>query len=259
MMRLWSRQFLKGSALLGLLLVSGCDRNGSFAPVDMWNRSRYKPYEETTFFPDGSTSRPLPANTVARGQLRIDEAKYYGTLNGNYVDTFPFPMTAEELQRGQQRYQIYCQPCHGETGYGDGMIVKRGFSPPPSYHLDRLRKAPTGHFYDVITNGYGAMYSYANRVPTNDRWRIAAYIRVLQRSQNPNAGEVPANANGKLKSKITPGMRRTETPLTPGTGKSGSDTLSGEPNAGIPDTTQKPQTPAHVGPVDSPGAPAGRR
>lgn len=202
-----ARRILGAGALCGLMLVGGCSRDGKFAPVDMWNRSRLKPYEPVGFFADGSSSRPLVEGTVARGQLRTDEAFYQGTINGAYVTqipreltraeldsgkTFaPQPVTRAMLERGRERYTVNCQPCHGLNGYGDGMIVKRGFSPPPSYHIARLRNAPVGHFYDVISNGYGAMYSYASRVEPQDRWAIAAYIRALQRSQHPQAGDIP--------------------------------------------------------------------
>ena len=113
---------------------------------------------------------------MARGQLRIDEHLYRGKVNGVLVDAFPFPITRQDLERGRERYNVYCSPCHDYTGSGHGMIVQRGFPAPPSYHIDRLRNAPLGHFFDVIANGYGTMHSYAARVQPEDRWRIAAYI-----------------------------------------------------------------------------------
>jgi mono/diheme cytochrome c family protein len=169
-------------------LLSGCDRQGKFAPVDMWNRSRLKPYEPMAFFPNGTSARPVVPGTVARGDLRIDDAMYAGRVNGQLVKTFPFPITQKVLARGQERFNIYCAPCHGPMGDGQGLIVKRGFTKPPDYHIARLKNAPVGHFYDVITNGYGAMYSYAARVQPRDRWAIAAYIRVLQ---NTPGGQPP--------------------------------------------------------------------
>ncbi|MBW3637588.1 MAG: cytochrome c [Armatimonadetes bacterium] len=165
----------------------------------MWNGSRLKPYEAINFFENNGVSQHPPSGTVARGQERLDEPTFYGTQNGALVTYNPIMRasttpgaTKAFLERGQERYNIYCQPCHGLGGYGDGMIVKRGFAKPPSYHIDRLRNAPEGHYFDVMTNGYGSMYSYANRVPPQDRWAIAAYIRVLQRSQNATLADVPA-------------------------------------------------------------------
>ncbi len=161
---------------------------------------RYDTYEPSTFFDDGRSARPLVPGTVARGHLRIDEHMYAGKVNGQWAETLPFPVTREVLQRGQQRYNIYCTPCHDYAGTGHGMIVQRGFREPPSYHIDRLRKAPMGHFFDVITNGYGAMASYAARVAPEDRWAIAAYIRALQLSQNAKLDDVPQEERQKLQS-----------------------------------------------------------
>ncbi len=173
------------AGLLGLTVLPGCSRDHEFSPVDMWNRSRLKPYEPVAYFDDGNSSRPIPPGTVARGQLRTDDAMFRGTQNGRFVTAIPAAATAglqpgQLEMRGQDRYNIYCLPCHGAAGHGDGMIVKRGLTPPPDYRIARLRTAPVGHFYDVITNGYGAMYSYADRIPTRDRWAISAYIRTLQ-------------------------------------------------------------------------------
>src|SRR5439155_22904921 len=136
--------------------------------------------------------------TVARGQLNSDEAFFAGKIGTNLVETFPIEVTRKVLERGRERYDIYCSPCHARTGEGNGMIVQRGFPPPPSYHIDRLRQAPVGHFYDVITHGYGIMYSYANRVSVEDRWAIAAYIRALQLSQNVKVDELPPRERAKL-------------------------------------------------------------
>ena len=151
---------------------------------DMHNQPRYKPYAGTIFFGDGRSERPTIDDTVARGQLRIDQARFTGKVNGSDIDYFPIQITAADVRRGQQRFDIYCTPCHGLLGNGHGMIVSRGFRQPPSYLDQRLVNAPVGHFFDVITNGYGAMYSYASRVAPDDRWRISAYIRALQLSQN---------------------------------------------------------------------------
>ncbi len=151
---------------------------------DMQDQPRYKPLAATTFFDDGRSARPTIDDTVARGQLHLDPARYTGKENGKDVDYFPIQITPADLARGQQRFNIFCSPCHGRLGDGHGMIVSRGLLQPPSYYDPRLIKAPVGHFFDVMTNGYGAMYSYASRVPPDDRWRIAAYIRALQLSEN---------------------------------------------------------------------------
>ena len=138
-------------------------------------------------------SRPLVAHTVARGHLDEDTVFYAGKIGTNLVATFPFAITREILQRGRERYDIYCALCHGRTGEGNGMIVQRGFPPPPSFHIDRLREAPVGHFFDVVTQGYGIMYSYAERIEPTDRWAIAAYIRALQLSRNATPADVPVS------------------------------------------------------------------
>lgn len=190
-------------AVAGLtMLTVGCR-------YDMQDQPRYKPYKESTFFGDKRASRDLPEGTVARGQLRDNKALYTGKkevtgtvapattavdASGNTVVTsfpdaieeFPVPVTKELIDRGEQRYKVFCIVCHGATGNGDGMIVRRGFSKPPTYNDDRLRNAPVGHFFDVITNGYGKMNSYASQIPVADRWAIVAYIRTLQLSQRPN-------------------------------------------------------------------------
>ena len=190
------------AAPLALAALGGCTRDGKFQPVDMWNGARLKPYEQVNFFDDKRSSRLPPAGTVARGQDRLNEGLYYGTNNGTLIATNPLLVGSPQdklalIERGQERYQVYCQPCHGLGGYGDGMIVKRGFAAPPSYHQDRLRKVTDGYIFDVITNGYGSMYSYGSRVPPRDRWAIVSYIRTLQRSQDARPGDVPADKSGK--------------------------------------------------------------
>lgn len=174
------------------LLLAGCHK-------DMYDQPKLKPYSESTFFKDGTSFRPLVADTIARGELKADRHLHYGKdAENDDVTTFPFPVTEEILQRGQQRYRIYCTPCHGETGDGQGMVVKRGLRPPPSYAIDRLKSAPVGHFYDVITNGYGAMYPYGYRVPTNDRWAIVAYIRALQFRHDVKADDLSPSLRERL-------------------------------------------------------------
>lgn len=164
----------------GLILSSAC-RN------DMHTQPRYKVYAETDFFSDGRSERPQIEDTVARGQLHLDEARYTGKINGKDVDSIPIQISKEDVLRGQERFNIYCSPCHGRAGNGQGMVVARGLRQPPSYHDERLLNAPIGHFFDVMSNGYGSMYSYASRVSVDDRWRIAAYIRALQLSENAPA------------------------------------------------------------------------
>lgn len=167
-----------------LLLATGCRQ-------DMHNQPKYKPLAGSEFFADGRASRPLMEGTIARGHLKTDEHLYTGKVGGKPVDTFPFPVTRPVLERGRERFNIYCAVCHGRDGNGGGMIVQRGFRRPPSYHIDRLRQAPAGHFFDVMTNGFGAMYSYASRLSVEDRWAIVAYIRALQLSQNATLNDVP--------------------------------------------------------------------
>jgi cytochrome c553 len=165
--------------------TAGCRR-------DMFNQPLSKPLERNDFFKDNQmASRPLVPLTVARGHLDEDEAFYTGKIGTNLVIEFPVPVTRQMLERGRERFDIYCSPCHGRTGEGNGMIVQRGFPAPPSYHIDRLRQAPIGHFVDVITRGYGIMYSYAARVEPADRWAIAAYIRALQLSRSASLAQVP--------------------------------------------------------------------
>jgi hypothetical protein len=160
--------------------------------TDMWRQPKTQPLDASEFYPDHQVSRPLVPGTIARGHLRLDEAYYTGAQNGKWVDNLPMPVTLELLKRGQERFNIYCSPCHGRLGDGKGMISQRGFNvrrPVASYHSDRLRKMPVGYFYDVITNGYGAMYSYASRVEPEDRWAIVSYIRVLQLSQHASTAD----------------------------------------------------------------------
>jgi Cytochrome C oxidase, cbb3-type, subunit III len=184
-------RFTGVAGVAAALLLSGCR-------LDMHIQPKYLPYEPTTFFDDGRSERQPVPGTVARGQLRLDELLYTGKENGVESNRFPFPITREDLERGRQRYNIYCTPCHDYTGSGRGIVVQRGFPSPPSYHMDRLRQAPVGHFFDVMTNGFGSMYSYASRIDPEDRWRIAAYIRALQLSQHATLQDVPEAERQKL-------------------------------------------------------------
>jgi mono/diheme cytochrome c family protein len=183
--------------ILAILLIAtvGCRR-------DMFNQPSAKPLEYSDAFKNNEmASRPFVPHTIARGQLEDDSEFYTGKIGTNLVTTLPSPVTREMLERGQERYNIYCSPCHDRTGNGNGMIVQRGFPRPPSYHIDRLREAPIGHFYDVITHGWGIMYPYAARVEPADRWAIAAYIRVLQASQNSQVNDVPESQRNQLEAK----------------------------------------------------------
>jgi mono/diheme cytochrome c family protein len=156
----------------------------------MHDQPKLDPLEFSDFFSDGASARPIVAGTVARGTLNEDEAYDTGKVNGEAVTMFPFEITADVLSRGRERYEIYCSPCHSRTGYGDGMVVRRGYGRPPSLHTDALRMSPPGFFFDVITNGFGAMPDYRVEVPVRDRWAIAAYIRALQLSQRVNVAEL---------------------------------------------------------------------
>jgi cytochrome c553 len=183
---------VRTSLLVALVaLGAGCRQ-------DMHDAPRYDPLESSNFFADGQSARPLVANTVARGQLREDRHLYEGIVDGKPAETFPMPVTEEEMKRGQERFNIFCAPCHGRTGEGNGMIVQRGFRQPPSYHEDRLRNAPVGYFFDVMTHGFGAMQDYSAQVPVADRWAIAAYIRALQLSERAGVEDVPADQRSKL-------------------------------------------------------------
>jgi mono/diheme cytochrome c family protein len=165
---------------------------------DMHDAPRYEAYEASTFFADGRASRQAPAGTVARGWLREDEALNTGRVNGEPVTEFPFPVSATDMARGRDRYNIYCTPCHGLLGDGQGMVVQRGLRRAASYHQDRLRDEKVGYFYDVISNGFGAMQGYAEQIPVRDRWLIVAYVRALQLSQHATMAEVPADRQGAL-------------------------------------------------------------
>ncbi|MBI3492581.1 MAG: cytochrome c [Acidobacteria bacterium] len=164
----------------------------------MHDQPKYIPLRESAFFGDARSARPLVPGTVARGQLHDDGLLYTGKMNGADATVFPFRVDAVVLARGRERFDIYCAPCHGRTGQGDGMIVRRGYRHPPSYHQDRLRDAPAGHFFDVITNGFGAMPDYAAQIKAEDRWAIVAYVRALQLSEHATLADVPASARPKI-------------------------------------------------------------
>lgn len=164
----------------------------------MHDQPKYVPLRASAFFDDGRSARPVLAGTVARGQLRDDSLMHTGKIDGADATIFPFQVDARVMSRGQERFNIFCSPCHGRTGQGDGMVVQRGYRRPPSYHQDRLRDAAVGHFFDVMTNGFGAMPDYAAQIKSEDRWAIAAYIRALQLSEHATLADVPAADRGAL-------------------------------------------------------------
>ena len=173
------------------LLFGGCRQ-------DMHDQPRFDPMREAPFFSDARSARPLVEGTVARGHLRDDELLYTGKVNGADAAVFPFRVDATVMARGQQRFNVFCSPCHGRTGQGDGMVVLRGYRRPPSIHQDRLRNAPVGHFFDVMTNGFGAMPDYAAQIRVEDRWAIVAYIRALQLSEHATLADVPAADRSRI-------------------------------------------------------------
>lgn len=165
----------------------------------MHNQPKYKPLRATTFFRDGSSSRPLIEGTVARGTLQEDEAFFTGKVGAALVTELPFPVDQHVLDRGQERFGIFCTPCHDATGSGRGMVVQRGYRQPPSFHEERLRIANAGHFFDVMTNGFGAMPDYKTVISPRDRWAIVAYVRALQLSQHAAPGDIPGGDPTKAK------------------------------------------------------------
>ena len=179
------RQFSVACALGGIALLTACR-------IDMHVQPRQNPLSHSDFFADQRSERPPVEGTVARGQLREDTYFYTGKLGSSPGDYMPFAVTREVLERGRERYNIYCAPCHSRLGDGNGFIPSRGFArKPPSFHDQRLRKAPLGYFYDVITNGFGIMPDYASQIAPQDRWNVVAYVRALQLSQNATQADVP--------------------------------------------------------------------
>lgn len=187
---------MRKTVLRGILFACGVIAAG--CRQDMHDQPKFRPYRANPFFADGRSARPLVEGTVARGNLQEDEHLYKGRENGEVAKTFPFPVTQEVLLHGQERFNIYCSPCHGLLGDGEGAIVQRGLKHPPSFHIDRLREAPAGYFFTVESNGFGVMFDYADRVPAKDRWAIIAYIRALQLSQHATLEDVPAEERQKL-------------------------------------------------------------
>jgi hypothetical protein len=179
------------SAGMWIFVAAGCTNNT--LRQDMANQPRQNPLSPSDFFADGRSERPILENTVARGSVENDELNTPKDSN-----VFPLPITQELLERGRDRYGIYCTPCHGLQGDGLGMVAMRGLKHPPSFHIDRLRQAPNGYFYDVIANGFGAMYGYSMQIAPRDRWAVVAYVRALQLSKNAKATDLPADVRGKL-------------------------------------------------------------
>ena len=186
-----ARMPLAAALLIGAAVLSGCRQ-------DMHNTPVGQPLRESLFVPGASTSRAPVEGTVARGTLQDDAAFFTGKEGGAAANALPFPLTAQVLDRGEERFNIYCAPCHGLSGQGDGMIVRRGYRQPPSFHVDRLQQAPLGHFYDTMSNGFGAMPDYRAQIAPRDRWAIAAYVRALQLSQRATAADIPADERQKL-------------------------------------------------------------
>ena len=183
-MRAETRTALRAAALIGaVLLWAGCRQ-------DMHNQPRYKPLAASDLFPDGRSARPLVPGTVPRGHLREDDAFYTGSTEGAFVNRIPVEITRELLDRGHQRFDIYCSPCHGRTGDGRGMVVRRGFPEAASFHTDRLRNVEPGYLFDVITRGFGRMPDYATQIEPRDRWAVVAYVRALQLSEHVPASDL---------------------------------------------------------------------
>ena len=177
--------------VLGTLFLSGCRQ-------DMHDQPKYVPLRQSSFFGDERSARSLVPGTVARGALNADPLLHTGKMNGADATVFPFAVDAQVMARGQERFNIFCSPCHGGAGMGDGMIVRRGFRRPPTFHQERLRSAPVGQLFDVITNGFGAMPDYATQITPADRWAIVAYVRALQLSEHATLGDVPTDRRNEL-------------------------------------------------------------
>jgi mono/diheme cytochrome c family protein len=199
-----SNRSLAVPALAALVLVAGCRQ-------DMHNQPKYRPLRPSTLFADGSSARPPVDGTVARGTLNADEALFTGKTGGAPVAELPLAITQADLDRGQERFNIFCAPCHDQSGGGRGMIVQRGYRQPPSFHIERLKTVEPGYMFDVITNGFGVMPDYKAQIDARDRWRIVAYVKALQLSQptvaepapgqpgatTPPPGTVPAPQGGR--------------------------------------------------------------
>jgi mono/diheme cytochrome c family protein len=188
-------KFFKTSLMLTtvtILAIAGCRQQMADQPYK-------RPLEPSNFFDDGMASRPVEPGTVAHTGREQNDQQFNGKVDGKLVDTFPFEVTMEVLARGQERYEIFCSPCHDRLGTGQGMIVRRGFTPARSFHETRLREAPAGHFFEIMTQGFGPMPSYANQLSEHDRWAVIAYIRALQFSRNARLDQLPPEDRAKMK------------------------------------------------------------
>ena len=220
-------------ASLGMTIIffflAGCRQ-------DMHNQPKFIPLRASDFFPDGRSARPLVPGTVDRSQVNEDPAYFTGLQNMQPVVTLPFPVTRQVLERGRERFNIYCMPCHGELADGKGIVAQRGYLHPPSFHDDRLRQAPVGHFFDVITNGLGGMPDYSQQVPVDDRWKIVAYIRALQLSEHATLADVPPEMRGRLAQPMPPSEEGI-------TGKTGMQGMAPPVQRQLPPETGVPEKP----------------
>jgi mono/diheme cytochrome c family protein len=239
----------------GALSIAGCTREGHYMPLGMWNNGRIKPYEGSPRAGEASSVRTAVPGTVARGSLADDDPRNSGRSGGKLLTSVPITVDNALLARGQERFNIYCAPCHGRLGDARGMIVRRGFPPPPDYAIKRLRNAPVGHFYDVMTNGYGVMYSYANRVTVNDRWAISAYIRVLQAARKEVPAETGRDIRERARQQMFPDPGHTlrvpteggEAPGHEGAGHEGAPAGGAAPAAGHAGSPAEGAAPAPAG------------
>ena len=197
-------------------MLAGCRQ-------DMHDQPKYVPMRASDFYPDKRSGRPYVDGTVPAGEFQDGSPLYTGMVGDAPIDYFPMAITAADMKRGQERYGIFCAPCHGLIGDGNGMVVQRGFRQPASFHVDRLRTSPPGHYFDVITHGFGAMPDYVMQVSPQDRWRITAYIRALQLSQHASVSDVPPAQRGQIKrlSDIQTETEQTPVPGTPIPGTTG--------------------------------------
>jgi mono/diheme cytochrome c family protein len=234
-------QAMAAVALLGVGLLAGCRQ-------DMHDQPKFYPQRGTEFYADGRSVRPQVANTVARNQLHEDSYFYTGMVGGKEGDGLPFPVSAQVLARGQERYNVYCTPCHSRVGNGGGMIVQRGYSPAGNFQGSRLRSVGLGHFFNVMTNGYGSMPDYASQLPPADRWAVAAYIRALQLSQNAQRSDVPAGAEVKPLKAIA---------AAEGLPESFADEWDVAAPAAMPGASSSISLPAAAPAAPAPAAPAG--
>jgi mono/diheme cytochrome c family protein len=192
----WTIEILRvACVVLGLSSVTACDMQ------DMYEQPKYAPLEPSPFFNDDRSARPLVGDTVAQGELRTNTEFFTGKSGMNLVTVIPVVVTKALLERGEERYNIFCAPCHDAVGNGNGMIVQRGFRQPPSLHIPRLQDAPIGHFYDVMSNGFGLSPDFSAQISPEDRWAIAAYLRALQLSQHAPLADVPADQRHELEAK----------------------------------------------------------